>query len=183
MNASEFKAKYVLDTTLICREDVEARIVELAEQINIDYAGKEILLVGILRGSVMFMSELSKSITLDMAMDFMDVSSYGDDIKSSCNVKILKDLDESIEGANVIIVEDIIDSGNTLSYLKEFMIDRCVASLKIVTLLDKPEGRTADIEADYVGFKIPNEFVVGYGLDVAQHYRNLPYIATVKVLK
>lgn len=164
---------------MISEEKVEARICELTQQISKDYAGKEIHLVVILKGSVFFACELAKKVTVPVTMDFMSVSSYGDGMVSAGNITVKKELDEEITGKDVLIVEDIVDSGNTLYHLKKLLLARNPASLRIVALLDKPERRTADVEADYCGFEIPDEFVVGYGLDYAQKHRNLPYIGVV----
>ena len=164
---------------LISEEAVDAKIQELGDRISEEYAGKTVHLVCILKGSVMFMSELAKRITVPVTMDFMSVSSYGDGTKSSGIVKIAKDLDETLEDKDVIIIEDIVDSGRTLFYLREILEKRNPRSLKICTLLDKPERRVRDVKVEYVGFEIPDEFVVGYGLDFAQQYRNLPYIGIV----
>jgi len=165
---------------LISEEDVDARIREIGEQISRDYAGKEVHLVCVLKGGSFFLCELAKRITVPVSLDFMSVSSYGSETMSSGVVKIVKDLDEPIQGRNVLVVEDIVDSGRTLSYLKEMMLDRKPESLKICTLLDKPDRRVVDVDVDYTGFHIPDEFVVGYGLDYAQKYRNLPYIGVVE---
>lgn len=163
--------------TLISEDELQARIAELGSQISKDYEGKELVVLCILKGGVMFMTDLVKHITVPLKMEFMVVSSYGDEYKSSGFVKILKDLDEPIEGKNVLIVEDIIDSGRTLSYLSKLLGERRPESLKICTLLNKEEERVADVAVDYTGFKVGNEFVIGYGLDYKQYYRNLPYIA------
>lgn len=165
---------------LLSEEKVDARIKELAEQITEDYKGKELHIICILKGSVFFTCELAKRIALPVSLDFMSVSSYGSDTKSSGVVRIIKDLDESIKGKDVIVIEDIVDSGNTLSYLLEMLNDRKPASLKLCTLLDKPERRRKPVHVDYTGFQIPDEFVVGYGLDYDQKYRNLPYVGIVK---
>lgn len=165
---------------LLPEEEVDTKIKEMAEAISRDYEGKQVHLICILKGSVFFMCELAKRITVPVSMDFMSVSSYGDGTKSSGIVKIAKDLDESLENKHVIIVEDIIDSGRTLSYLYKVLEKRDPASMKICTLLDKPERRVCDVEVAYVAFEIPDEFVVGYGLDYAQRYRNLPYIGVVE---
>lgn len=165
---------------LLSEEVVDARIKALGEQISKDYEGKEVHLVGVLKGSVFFICELAKRITVPVTLDFMSVSSYGMDTKSSGVVRIVKDLDESIKGRDVIVIEDIVDSGNTLSYLLEMLSDRNPESLRLCTLLDKPERRRKPVKVDYVGFQIPDEFVVGYGLDYAQKYRNLPYVGVVK---
>lgn len=164
---------------LLSEEEVNKRIREMGEQISKDYAGKQVHLVCVLKGGCPFMCELAKRITVPVSFDFMAVSSYGSDTKSSGVVKIVKDLDESLKDKDVIIVEDIIDSGRTLSYLMEMMKDRGPASLRLCTLLDKPDRRVVDVKVDYTGFSIPDEFVVGYGLDYDQKYRNLPYIGVV----
>ncbi|MCD8069615.1 MAG: hypoxanthine phosphoribosyltransferase [Lachnospiraceae bacterium] len=165
---------------MIPEERVRQRIREMAEQISKDYAGKELHLVCTLKGGVFFMCELAKHITVPVTMDFMCVSSYGNATKSSGVVKITKDLDEPIMSRDVLIVEDIIDSGNTLSYMIEMLADRKPSSLRLCTLLDKPERRRKPVTVDYTGFQIPDEFVVGYGLDYAQRYRNLPYVGIVR---
>lgn len=165
---------------LVSEEEVDKRTRELGEQISKDYAGKQLHLICVLKGGVFFMCELAKRITVPVSMDFMSVSSYGDDTKSSGVVKIVKDLDESLEGKDVLIIEDIIDSGRTLSYLMEVLKARKPNSLRLCTLLDKPDRRVKEVDVDYTGFAIPDEFVVGYGLDYAQKYRNLPYIGVVE---
>lgn len=165
---------------MIPEEQIEKRIRELAQQISSDYEGKTIHLVVILKGSVFFSCELAKRLDIPVTMDFMSVSSYGSETVSSGRVRILKDLDESIQGKDVLIVEDIIDSGNTLAYLKDLLTARSPKSLAICTLLDKPERRVTDVDVKYVGFVIPDEFVVGYGLDYDQYYRNLPYIGVIE---
>lgn len=165
---------------LVPEEEVDARIRALGEQISKDYEGKQIHLICVLKGGVFFMCELAKRITVPVSMDFMCVGSYGDGTKSSGVVRIAKDLDESIEGKDVLIVEDIIDSGNTLYYLMDVLQRRKPASLHLCTLLDKADRRVKDVKVDYTGFEIPDEFVVGYGLDYAQKYRNLPYIGVVE---
>lgn len=172
-------AEYKLDGTIFTQEEIEARAAEIAERINRDYAGEPVIFVGILRGAVMWLAQLLKSIDLDAEIDFMAVSSYGAATKSSGIVKIEKDLGDSIENKNVIIVEDIVDSGVTLNYLKEYLSAMNPKSLKICTLLDKPAGRRAEIDVDYVGFSVGNVFIVGYGLDVDQKFRQLPYITSV----
>lgn len=162
-------------------ETVLQRIQEMAEKINRDYAGKSVHLICILKGSVMFMVDLAKKINVPVTMDFMSVSSYGSGTSSSGVVRIVKDLDEPIEGKNVIVVEDIIDSGRTLSYLLEILEHRNPASLRLCTLLDKPDRRVVQsVQVDYTGFVIPDAFVVGYGLDYAQRYRNLPFIGELE---
>lgn len=165
---------------LISEETVDAKIKEIGEKISKEYEGQQVHLLCILKGSVFFTCELAKRITVPVTMDFMSVSSYGDGTSSSGVVRIAKDLDESIEGKNVIVIEDIIDSGRTLSYLLEILQKRNPRSMKLCTLLDKPDRRVRDVKVDYVGFEIPDEFVVGYGLDYAQKYRNLPYIGVVE---
>lgn len=165
---------------MVSEEDVEKRIAELGRQISEDYEGKSVHLICILKGSVFFMCELAKRITVPVTMDFMSVGSYGDGTTSSGIVRIRKDLDEALEGKDVIIVEDIIDSGRTLYYLMDVLQQRKPNSMRLCTLLDKPDRRVRDVEVDYVGFCIPDEFVVGYGLDYAQKYRNLPYIGVVE---
>ena len=167
---------------LISEEALIARIKELGETITKDYEGKTVHVICVLMGGVMFMSDLAKYIQRPVSMDFMAVSSYGNETSSSGIVKIIKDLDESIEGKDVIVIEDIIDSGRTLSYLMDMLKSRNPSSLKICTLLDKPERRVVDVEVDYVGFTIPDQFVIGYGLDYTQLYRNLPFIAVVEEL-
>ena len=159
---------------------MDARIKELGEQISRDYAGESVHLICILKGSVYFTCELAKRITVPVTMDFMQCSSYGAETKSSGIVKIVKDLDEPIIDRNVIIIEDIIDSGRTLSHLKKLLAQRSPKSLKICTLLDKPDRRVVDVPVEYVGFQIEDKFVVGYGLDYDQQYRNLPYIGVVQ---
>ncbi len=165
---------------LLSEEEVDKRIQEIGEQISKDYAGKQVHLVCVLKGGAFFLCELAKRITVPVSLDFMAVSSYGGDTKSSGVVKIVKDLDESLKGKDVLVVEDIVDSGRTLSYLMEMLRDRGPASLKLCTLLDKPDRRVIDVNVDYTGFQIPDEFVVGYGLDYDQRYRNLPYIGIVE---
>ena len=166
---------------LVPEEEVDARIRALGEQISKDYAGKSVHMICVLKGGVFFMCELAKRITVPVSMDFMCVGSYGDGTKSSGVVRLAKDLDESIENKEVLIVEDIIDSGNTLYYLMDVLRQRKPASLRLCTLLDKPDRRVKDVHVDWTGFEIPDEFVVGYGLDYAQKYRNLPYIGVVEV--
>ena len=166
---------------LISEEEVDARIRELGEKISKEYEGKQIHLICVHKGGVFFMCELAKRITVPVSMDFMCVGSYGDGTKSSGVVRLAKDLDESIENKEVLIVEDIIDSGNTLFYLLDVLRQRKPASLRLCTLLDKPDRRVKDVHVDWTGFEIPDEFVVGYGLDYAQKYRNLPYIGVVEV--
>ena len=166
---------------LIPQEKLDRRIQEVADQINRDYASAEIHLVCVLKGGVFFMCELAKRLKIPVTMDFMAISSYGDDTKSSGVVRIIKDLDQPLEGKDVLVVEDIIDSGRTLSYLLEVLRQRGPAGIKLCTLLDKPERRVVPVELDMTGFVIPDEFVVGYGLDYAQKYRNLPYIGVLSL--
>ena len=166
---------------LLDEETVEKRICEVAAQISEEYKGKEIHMICVLKGGVFFMCELAKRITVPVTLDFMSVSSYGDDTKSSGVVKIVKDLDQPLIGKDVLIVEDIIDSGRTLSYLIEILKGRNPNSIRLCTLLDKPERRVKKVDVDYSCFNIPDEFVVGYGLDYAQKYRNLPFIGVVEL--
>ena len=168
---------------LISGGQVEERIKEMAEQMNQDYAGRALHLICVLKGSIFVTTELAKHLTVPVTLDFMSVSSYGDGTESTGRVKIVKDLDENIEGKDVLIIEDIIDSGHTLSYLMDMLNARRPASLKLCTLLDKPDRRVTDVQVDYVGFCIPDEYVVGYGLDYAQKYRNHPYIGVVEGAK
>ncbi len=165
---------------LISEADLQKRVAELGRQISADYAGKAPLLVSVLRGSFIFMADLTRHIQPFCQVDFMAVSSYGSGTMSSGQVNIVKDLTDSIEGKDIIVIEDILDSGNTLSYLFQLLKARNPASLRLCTLLDKPSRRTKPIQADYVGFTVPDEFVVGYGLDYDELYRNLPYIGVLK---
>ena len=165
---------------LLSEEEVNARIRQIGEQISRDYEGKELHLICILKGASFFTCELAKRITVPVSLDFMSVSSYGASSESSGVVKIVKDLDEPLEGKHVLVVEDIVDTGRTLDYLLSLMRSRGAEDVKLCALLDKPERRVVDVKADYTGFQIPDEFVVGYGLDYAQRYRNLPYIGVVK---
>ena len=165
---------------LISEEDVAKKIAEMGAQISTDYEGESVYLLCILKGGVFFTTELAKHITVPVNIDFMSVSSYGGETTSSGIVRIVKDLDTPIEGKNVLIAEDIIDTGRTLAYLMEHLKQRKPKSLKLCTLLDKPDRRVSDVKVDYTGFEIPDEFVVGYGLDYDQKYRNLPYIGVVE---
>ena len=167
-------------SVLYSEEEITKRIKELGEQISKDYAGKELHIVGILKGATFFACELAKRITVPVTLDFMSVSSYGDSTESSGVVKINKDLDEPLEGREVLVVEDIVDTGNTLAYLLDNLQKRKASSVRLCALLDKPERRVKDVHVDYTGFEIPDKFVVGYGLDYAQKYRNLPYIGIVE---
>lgn len=169
-----------LAEVLISADQISSRVQELGAQIAADYDGKRPILVGVLRGAIVFMVDLMRAIDIPLEVDFMATSSYGASTKSSGVVRILKDLDTVIEGRHVLIVEDIIDSGLTLQYTTELLLARHPASLRICTLLDKPANRRVDIHVDYVGFAIPNRFVVGYGLDFSEIYRNLPYIGVLK---
>lgn len=166
---------------LLTEEEIAVRIRELGKQITEDYEGKDIVAIGILKGSVLFMSDVVRRIDVPVEIDFMEVSSYGSGTTSSGVVRILKDLNVKIEGKHILIIEDIIDTGYTLSYLLENFKTRQPRSIKICTLLDKPDRRKADVSADYTGFVIPDEFVIGYGLDYDQRYRNLPYIGVLEV--
>lgn len=168
-------------SVLLDEETVDARIKEIGEQISKDYEGREVHLVCVLKGGTFFMCELAKRITVPVTMDFMSVSSYGNETKSSGVVRIVKDLDQAIADKHVIVVEDIVDSGNTLSYLLTILKERGPASLALCTLLDKPSRREVDVAVDYTGFEIPDHFVVGYGLDYIQRYRNLPYVGVVEL--
>lgn len=161
---------------LISREKVEERIKELAKEIEKDYAGKELVCVGLLKGSVMFMADLIKAIDLDLRIDFMKVSSYGSGTNSTGVVKILKDVDVDLAGKDVLIVEDIIDTGLTILNVKDFLSKKNPNSVRVCTLLDKPSRRVVEVKGEYVGFEIPDEFVVGYGLDLDEKYRNLPFV-------
>ncbi len=168
-------------SVLVSQQDIEKRMDELAAQIMKDYEGKKIYMLCILKGGVIFMVDLARKLEMEVEFDFMDVSSYGNAMESSGRIEVRKDLQESIEGKHVLIVEDIIDTGRTLDFLIQNLKQRNPASLKICTLLDKPEQRVVDIKVDYVGFDIPNKFVIGYGLDYAQRYRNLKYIGVLKI--
>lgn len=168
--------KETIGTIMITQQQINDRAAELARVIETDFRGESIVLVGILRGAVLWMGDIMKNVNLDMTIDFMAVSSYGAATRSSGIVRINKDLDTDIEGKNVIIVEDIVDSGVTLNYLKGYFENRDAKCVKICTLLDKPAGRRVDIDVDYIGFTVDDRFIVGYGLDYDQKYRNLPYI-------
>ena len=168
-------------SVLISEEEVAKRIREIAEQISKDYEGKQVHMICILKGGVFFMTELSKHVTVPCSLYFMAISSYGDETVSSGRMKFSKDLDNSIEGKDVLVVEDIIDSGNTLHYLTGMLQQRKPNSIRLCTLLDKPSRREVEVSVDYTGFTIPDAFVVGYGLDYQQRYRNLPYIGVVEL--
>lgn len=165
---------------LYTEEEIARITKELGKTLTEEYKDKYPLVIGILKGAIMFMTDLSRAMECDLELDFMDVSSYGDGMESSGDVKIIKDLDTSVEGRDILIVEDIIDTGRTLSYLVDIFRYRKAKSIKIVTLLDKKERRAVDLEADWVGINVPNEFVVGYGLDYMERLRNLPYIGVLK---
>lgn len=169
-----------IEKLLVTKEQIQARCAELGKELTIEYKDKNPLVVGVLKGAVPFMADIVREMDCYLELDFMDVSSYGNAMVSSGEVKIVKDLDTNVEGRDMLIVEDIIDSGRTLAYLVDLFKYRKANSVKIVTLLDKPEGRMVDIEADYIGFDVPNEFVVGYGLDYVEQYRNLPYVGVLK---
>ncbi|MDQ0216180.1 hypoxanthine phosphoribosyltransferase [Oikeobacillus pervagus] len=169
-----------IERVLFTEEQIQEKIREMASSLTKEYQGRFPLAIGVLKGAMPFMADLLKRVDTYLEMDFMDVSSYGSKTTSSGEVKIVKDLDTSVEGRDILIVEDIIDSGLTLSYLVDLMHYRKANSIKIITLLDKPSGRKADLKPDYVGFICPHEFVVGYGLDYAEKYRNLPYIGVLK---
>ena len=171
---------YDVSEVLISKEEIQKRVAEIGAEITRDYKGEPVLLIGILKGSVPFMADLMRSIDLDVAIDFMSVSSYGGGVKTSGVVRIIKDLDSDIRNVNVIIAEDIIDSGLTLNYLKDYLLKRGPRSLRIATLLDKPARRQVSLRPDYVGFEVEDKFIVGYGLDIDQKYRNLPYISWVR---
>ena len=165
---------------LLTKEQLDKKVAELGEQISSDYKDKNLLLVGILKGSVVFMTDLMRQISIPVRIDFMSVSSYGSGVKTSGVVKIIKDLDLPLQGYDVLIVEDILDSGLTLHYIIELLKSRNPHSVKICTLLDKPYSRRVDVKTDYHGFEIPDKFVVGYGLDYAEKYRNLPFVGILK---
>lgn len=169
-----------IQEVLFTEAELNERISELGEQITADYEGKSLIVVGILKGSNIFTSDLVRKVNLPLKMDFMAVSSYGNATESTGVVKILKDLDRDIEGEHVLIVEDIVDSGLTLKYLKDILLTRNPASVKVCTLLDKPARRKENIKPDYLGYEVPDEFIVGYGIDYAERYRNLPYVGILK---
>ncbi len=169
-----------IERVLISEEQIAQAVQKIAKQIEEDYEGKEVLFVGLLKGSVAFMADLIKAYTKACTIDFMAVSSYGAGTESSGRVNIIKDLSQPIDGKDIVIVEDIIDSGNTLSFIKAYFAAKNANSVKICTLLNKPERRVVNIDVDYIGYEIPDEFVVGYGLDYNEHYRNLPYVGILK---
>ena len=176
----KYNMKDDIEEVLLPEKDLQKAVKKLGKQISADYEGKNLMLVAVLNGSVIFMADLMRAITIPVSIDFMSVSSYGAGVKSSGVVKIIKDLDHDLTGYDVLIVEDILDSGLTLSYLTNVLRQRNVSSIKICTLLDKPERRKVDIKPDYACFVVPDKFVVGYGLDYDQKYRNLPYVGVVK---
>lgn len=169
-----------LESVLLTEKQILEKVKELALQINRDYEGKNLMLVGLLKGSINFMADLMKYLTVDLKIDFICASSYGTSSVSSGRVNIVKDLSQPVDGVDILIVEDIVDSGNTLSFIKKYLNAKNANSVKLCTLLDKPERRVVDIDVDYTGFEIPDAFVVGYGLDYAEYYRNLPYIGILK---
>lgn len=170
----------VIKKILVSEEEISEKVKELGNQIYEDYKDKDLMLVGILKGAVIFMSDLARAIKKPIFIDFMDVSSYGTASISTGNVKIIKDLDYDISGKDILIVEDIVDTGKTLAYLKDNLTRRGANSVKVCTLLDKPDRRQAEVKIDYCGFEIPDEFVVGYGLDFSEKYRNFPYVGALK---
>ncbi|MEG0179132.1 MAG: hypoxanthine phosphoribosyltransferase [Oscillospiraceae bacterium] len=165
---------------LLTKEQISEKVGEMGKQISKDYKGRNLLLVTVLKGAVVFLADIMREIDIHAEIDFMVVSSYGSGVKSSGVVKIIKDLDTQLEGKDILIIEDILDSGLTLSYIKDLLASRNPASIKIAALLDKPSRRKVDLQADYVGFAVPDEFVIGYGLDYDEKYRNLPYIGVLK---
>ena len=169
-----------IEQVLYTPEQIAARICELGKQISTDYEGKDLVLVGILRGAVVFLADLARALSIPVCIDFVAISSYGHDSQSSGVVRILKDLEEPVESRHVLVVEDVVDTGLTLDYLLRNLRSRNVASVKVCALLDKPERRKVEAPVDYLGFRVPNEFLVGYGLDYAQRYRNLPFIGVLK---
>ena len=169
-----------ISNTLISQEEIETKVIELAKKIEMDYKNQEVLIVGVLKGAFVFVSDLVRNINLDLSLDFIAVSSYGMSTESSGVVKINKDIEMDLTGNNVIIVEDIIDTGLTLKYIKEYLSGKNAKSVRICTLLDKPSRRKCNVDVDYVGFEIEDLFIVGYGIDCKEKYRNLPYIAYVQ---
>lgn len=179
-NRGDSKMKEDLREVLISEKELDKKTTEIAEKISADYAGKNLIMIGILKGGVVFASELMKKITVPMQVEFMAVSSYGKESETSGVVSLKKDVDTKLEGMDVLIVEDIVDSGYTMKYLQQMLKDRKASSVKICALLSKPSRRKVDIKLDYYGFEIPDEFVVGYGLDYAEKYRNLPFVGVLK---
>lgn len=172
--------EYAIKEVLVSEEELEKRVKELGDEITRDYKGKDLMLVGILKGAAIFMADLARSIDLPVTLEFLAVSSYGNSTESSGVVRIIKDLDTDVRGKHILIVEDIIDTGLTLSYITDNLKKRGAKSVKICTLLDKPERRKVDVPVDYRGFIIPDEFVVGYGIDYAEQFRNLPFVSALK---
>ena len=179
MRSFEVDLEYGVGEILVDEETLRSRVAELGAEVSADYRGRDLLLIGVLKGAVFFMADLMRQLTIPCEVDFMAISSYGDSTDSSGIVRILKDLDINIEGRDVLVVEDIIDSGLTLSYLMRNLESREPASLEVCALLTKPERRQIDVPVRYIGFEIPDRFVVGYGLDFAERYRNLPYVAVM----
>lgn len=169
-----------VDRILVSEQEIQDAVERIAKQIEKDYEGKEVMFVGLLKGSIAFMADLIKAYTKTCTIDFMAVSSYGASTESSGRVNIVKDLSVPIDGKDIVIVEDIVDSGNTLSFIKAYFAAKNCRSVRICTLLNKPSRRVVDIDVDYIGFDIPDEFVIGYGLDYNEHYRNLPYVGVLK---
>lgn len=169
-----------VEKVLISEQELKERVNELGREIAADYAGEPLTIVGILKGAVIFFADLARAIDLPLQMDFMSVSSYGTGTTSSGVVKIIKDLDADVTGRHILLVEDIIDTGITLAYLKEYLSNRGAKSVRICTLLDKPSRREKAVHVDYMGFTMPDEFLIGYGVDYAENYRNLPYVAALK---
>lgn len=169
-----------VESVLLTQEQIQQRVAEMGAQISRDYAGKDPVFVSVLLGSFMFTADLLRHITVPCSLEFMAISSYGKDSRSSGVVRVMKDLDESVESRHVVIVEDIIDTGLTLNYLQENMLNRNVASVKVAAFLDKPSRRLTDVNVDYIGFEVPDEFVIGYGLDFAQKYRNFPFVGVLR---
>jgi len=173
-------SEHDIESVLLSEEQIHTRVAEMGAQISRDYEGKDIVLVGVLVGSMVFMADLMRHITVPCFTDFVAISSYGKESRSSGVVRIIKDLDDSVESRHVLIIEDIVDTGLTLNYLVDSMRNRNVASVKVAAMLDKPSRRLTNVKVDYVGFEVPDEFVVGYGLDFAQLYRNLPYVGILR---
>ncbi len=169
-----------VEKVLISEEELKRRIAEMGRQITQEYHGELLTIVGILKGASIFFADLARSIDLPLQMDFMSVSSYGTEATSSGVVKIIKDLDADVTGRHILLVEDIIDTGITLAYLRDYLSNRGAKSVKICTLLDKPSRREKAVQVDYIGFTMPDEFIIGYGIDYAENYRNLPYVASLK---
>ena len=169
-----------IDRVIVSEEEIKQKVAELAKQVTADYAGKQVLLVGVLKGAVMFMADFARAVGIPVELEFMAISSYGNRATSSGTVRILKDLDRDISGRHVIVVEDIVDSGLTLSWLLKNLSSRNPASVDVVALFRKPDAVKVDVPVRYIGFDIPNEFVVGYGLDYGEHYRELPYVGVLK---